>query len=174
MPKVTGQDLRLQIEELNALRRLPKVDTKNPREVEQRINDYFQFCADHEKRPTVEGLALALHTTRQTLFNWESKQDERGEIIRMAKSMLNALIVDWGVEGRINPVTMIFLSKNNFGYRDNIQVEAGRIGEENLPTKEKIVSDLQEVLASENKSTLLTTKAEILKNLPVYEAEGEY
>lgn len=167
MPKVTGQDLRLQIQELNALRRLPKVDTKNPKEVEQRVNDYFQFCADHEKRPTVEGLALALHTTRQTLFNWENKQDERGEIIRMAKSMLNALLIDWSMTGALNPVTMIFLSKNNFQYRDSVQVEAMRIGEESLPSRETIIADLQETIASENRELL--TKEQIIASLPTNE-----
>ena len=99
------------------------------------------------------------------MFVWESKQDERAEIVKQAKALLNALLIDWGIEGRVNPVTMIFLSKNNHGYKDNVQIEAGRIGEENLPTKEKIVSDLQEVLASTDRSNLLT-KEQIIASLP--------
>jgi hypothetical protein len=165
MPKVTGQDLRLQIEELNALRQLPSYDHKDPDAVAQRINDYFTFCAEHERKPTVEAMALSLGITRQALFVWENKDDERGAIVRQAKALLNALLIEWGIEGRVNPVTMIFLSKNNHGYKDNVQIEAGRIGEENLPTKEKIVSDLQEVLASTDKSNLLT-REQIIASLP--------
>lgn len=165
MPKVTGQDLRLQIQDLNTLRKLPSYDHKDPDAVAQRINDYFTFCAEHERKPTVEAMALSLGITRQALFVWENKDDERGAIVRQAKALLNALLIDWGIEGRVNPVTMIFLSKNNHGYRDNIQVEAGRIGEENLPTKDQIVSDLQEVLASTDRSNLLT-REQIIASLP--------
>ena len=166
MPKVTGQDLRLQIQELNALRQLPSYDHKDPDAVAQRINDYFTFCAEHERKPTVEAMALSLGITRQALFVWENKDDARGAIVRQAKALLNALLIDWGLSGQINPVSMIFLSKNNHGYKDSVQVEAGRIESENLPSKDQIVSDLQATLASENKSTLLTTKAEILKICP--------
>ena len=155
------------------MRKLPSYDHKDPKAVAERIDYYFEFCANRQKKPTVEGLSLALGVTRQALFVWENKDDERGAIVRQAKALLNALLIDWGIEGRVNPVTMIFLSKNNHGYKDNVQIEAGRIGEETLPSKDKIVSDLQATLASENKRTLLTTKAEILKNLPVYETEGD-
>lgn len=173
MPKTTGAELKLQIQDLNTLRKLPSYDHKDPDAVAQRINDYFTFCAEHERKPTVEAMALSLGITRQALFVWENKDDERGAIVRQAKALLNALLIDWGLSGQINPVSMIFLSKNNHGYKDNVQIEAGRIGEENLPSKETIIADLQETLASQD-SNLLTTKAEILKNLPVYEAEGEY
>ena len=173
MPSTTGAELKLQIQDLNTLRKLPSYDHKDPKAVAERIDYYFEFCANRQKKPTVEGLSLALGVTRQALFVWENKDDERGAIVRQAKALLNALLIDWGIEGRVNPVTMIFLSKNNHGYKDNVQIEAGRIGEETLPSKDKIVSDLQATLASENKRTLLTTKAEILKNLPVYETEGD-
>lgn len=164
MPKVTGQDLRLQIEDLNTLRKLPNYDHKDPKAVAERIDFYFEFCATHGKRPTVEGLSLALGITRQALFVWESKQDERAEIVKQAKALLNALIVDWAVDGRLNPVVMIYLTKNHFGYRDSVQVEAGRIGEESLPSRETIIADLQETIASENRELL--TKEQIIASLP--------
>lgn len=167
MPNTTGAELKLQIQDLNTLRKLPNYDHKDPKAVAERIDFYFEFCATHGKRPTVEGLSLALGVTRQALFVWESKQDERAEIVKQAKALLNALIVDWGVEGRINPVTMIFLSKNNFGYRDSVQVEAGRIESENLPSKETIIADLQETIASENRELL--TREQIIASLPTNE-----
>lgn len=167
MPNTTGAELKLQIQDLNTLRKLPSYDHKDPKAVAERIDYYFEFCAVREKKPTVEGLSLALGVTRQALFVWENKDDERGAIVRQAKALLNALLIDWGIEGRVNPVTMIFLSKNNHGYRDNIQVEAGRIGEENLPSKETIIADLQETIASENRELL--TKEQIIASLPTNE-----
>lgn len=167
MPNTTGAELKLQIQDLNTLRKLPSYDHKDPKAVAERIDYYFEFCANRQKRPTVEGLSLALGITRQALFVWENKQDKRAEVVKQAKALLNALIVDWAVENKINPVTMIFLSKNNFSYRDSVQVEAGRIGEENLPSKETIIADLQETIASENRQLL--TKEQILASLPTNE-----
>lgn len=96
-------------------------------ELRLRINDYFSFCAQSAIRPGVESLCLALHITRQTLFNWCAgiKCDrERQEIASCAKSFISAFLEQAALSGRISPPTGIFLLKNWCSYRDTYSFEA--------------------------------------------------
>jgi hypothetical protein len=80
-------------------------------------------------RPGVEGLALALGVSRQTLFNWSQGikcSDKRRQIAEHAKALIAAYIEQVSLSGRLNPVTAIFLQKNWFGYRDSQTLELSR------------------------------------------------
>jgi len=82
------------------------------------------------KIPTVTGLAIHLGTTRQTLVNYELK-DEFLDTIKRAKS-----IVEEYTEKRLhanNPTGVIFSLKNNFGWRDV---------KENINTNEEVQKPL--------------------------------
>ncbi len=92
--------------------------TNEPEQVRERVKWFFNQCARHDTRPTVALLAVALNTSRQTMWQWEKRGGELGEIISQAKRILNALLEDWSVCGKINPVAAVWLQKNHFGYRD--------------------------------------------------------
>lgn len=96
-------------------------------ELRLRIDDYFSFCAQSAIRPGVESLCLALHITRQTLFNWCAgiKCDrERQEIASCAKGFISAFLEQAALSGRISPPTGIFLLKNWCSYKDMYSFEA--------------------------------------------------
>lgn len=98
---------------------LPKIDTKNIEELEKRIIEYFRICSDDDMKPSVTGLALALGTDRRRLWEMrESETDTRSDTIKKAYLMLNVLMEEYMQNGKINPVSGIFLMKNNFGYSD--------------------------------------------------------
>ncbi len=44
--------------------------------------------------------------------------EESRKVIKMAYNSLEVLWESWSTNGKINPVTAIFLGKNNFGYVD--------------------------------------------------------
>ena len=46
------------------------------------------------------------------------EKTERGQVIRDAKALILALLESWHIEGRINPVSALFLLKNIGFYRD--------------------------------------------------------
>ena len=119
--------------------------TNDPEQVEARVKWFFNQCAIHDTRPTVALLAVALNTSRQVLWSWEQKGGRLGEIISQAKRILNALLEDWSVTGRVNPVSAVWLQKNHFSYRDNIVVEATRPETrfEAKMTPEEIAAELQ-------------------------------
>ena len=97
--------------------------TNDPDQVEFRDRWYFDQCAKYDVRPTVASLSLALNTSRQVLWTWEQKGGRLGGIISQAKRILNALLEDWSVCGKINPVSAVWLQKNHFHYRDTYTVE---------------------------------------------------
>ena len=97
--------------------------TNDPEKVEQRIKWFFKFCADRDQRPTVELLATALNTSRQTIWGWEQRGGRLGNAVSQAKRIINALLTEWGAEGKMNPIYVIWSQKNNFGYRDSVSVE---------------------------------------------------
>lgn len=108
-----------------AIMKLPPIDTSNPKEVERRIDLYFEICAQDDMKPTVKGFCNALRITKATLWNWKVGNFRAGtheEIIVRAYSVLEALWENYMMHGKINPMTGVFLGVNNFGYQDVKQV----------------------------------------------------
>lgn len=111
------------------LMNLPKIDVHDPEAVQKRLNDYFGYMASQDAKPTVAGMAMALGMDRRRL--WEIKTGnyhtsksledlpkEVTDLIKKAYSLMEYLWENYMVNGKINPVTGIFLGKNNFGYQD--------------------------------------------------------
>jgi hypothetical protein len=104
-----------------AVRNLPAIDTSDPAQVKQRINDYFTLCVEDDVKPTVKGFLNSLRVAKSTLWEWKTGGYRAGThqaIIVEAYDVLEALWEDYMMNGKINPVSGIFLGKNNFGYQD--------------------------------------------------------
>lgn len=108
---------------------LPKVDLRKPEDVQARLSEYFQIHIDADLKPTVAGMAMALGIDRRRL--WEIKTDvaDRNQdlptltrdSIKKAYDFLETLWENYMHNGKINPVSGIFLAKNNFGYQDKTE-----------------------------------------------------
>ena len=105
---------------------LPKVNLTDAKEVAQRVVDYFTICANDDMKPSVAGLALAMDIDRRYL--WEIREGRKGknpevaDTLKKAMKLLDLQMVDYMQNGKINPVSGIFLMKNNFGYADKQEV----------------------------------------------------
>ena len=108
------------------LAELPKVNLTSVAEVAQRIKTYFEICAEDDMKPSVAGLALAMDIDRRYL--WEIREGKKGktpevaDTLKKAMKILDLQMVDYMQNGKINPVSGIFLMKNNFGYADKQEV----------------------------------------------------
>ncbi len=103
---------------------------KTDEQVEERINEYFQFCEDSSLRPGIESLSVALSVTRTTLWNWEHGHGcstRRQEIISKAKAFITAFLEQLMLSNKIYPGSGCFFFKNWAGYRDSVSVEAQEI-----------------------------------------------
>lgn len=103
---------------------LPQVDMTEPELVLERVSEYFRLCAKNDMKPSVAGMALAFGVDRKTLWAWVNGVDsayipqESRNSLKKAYQLLNAQMEDYMQNGKINPVSGIFLMKNNMGYQD--------------------------------------------------------
>lgn len=106
------------------------IDLNSDEEVDNRINEYWLFCAERDLRPMVSGLALALGIDRATLNAWKNGtrrgklSSSRVDIIKKAYSILEYMWEQYMTTGKINPASGCFIGKNNFGYQDEIKIVA--------------------------------------------------
>lgn len=100
---------------------LPPIDISDPKQVEQRIGDYFQYCVDNDRRPQIVGMCNWIGITRETLNQWENggaRGTTHTDMIKKARCIIEEMWADMMMTGKINPASGIFLSKNWFNYKD--------------------------------------------------------
>ena len=100
---------------------MPPIDISDPKQVEARLDWYFEHCINSEMKPTVKGFCNSLGISRQTLMMWKNgnvRPESHQAIILRAYNILEELWEDYMMNGKINPVSGIFLAKNNFSYVD--------------------------------------------------------
>ena len=111
---------------------LPSIDLKNPEQVQARLNEYFKIQYDADLKPTVAGMAMALGVDRRRLWEirsgnyhtnkWlEDLPTSVKDSIKKAYDFMENLWENYMQNGKINPVSGIFLGKNNFGYQDKTE-----------------------------------------------------
>lgn len=104
----------------------PKVDIKDSDAVLDRYYWYLDKCEEWDDRPTVEGFALATGYSRMQLYrilHGEVKGTPEAVCYALKRiwEALNHIMAQYMVDGHLNPVTAIFLLKNNFGYKDQTE-----------------------------------------------------
>ena len=110
-----------------ALSNLPKIDYDNIEQVKQRLQEYYNISVEYDSKPSVACLALAFGMDRFNLFNvLNGKSNKIKNIdciytIKTAYSIITSHYEQMMNNGKINPVSGIFLMKNNFGYKDNVE-----------------------------------------------------
>lgn len=94
----------------------------NERELEERLDRFFDYCIANNMRPGIEGLCLSLGISRQTFNQWISgnsrKSNEWVRLCTWAKQVTIAFIENASMSGHINPATACFCLKNWAGYTD--------------------------------------------------------
>lgn len=100
---------------------LPPIDISDPEQVKERLNMYFQHCAENDRKPQIVGMCNWLGISRQTLNEWvrgETRAATHGDIIKKAVSFIEEMWADYMQSGKLNPASGIFLAKNWYGYKD--------------------------------------------------------
>lgn len=102
---------------------LPAIDIKNAEQIGERITEYFTICAEDDMKPSVAGLAVAVGVDRKTIWQWSvGEKSDRSNLIKRAYALLDLQMNNYMQNGKINPVSGIFLMKNHFGYTDKQEV----------------------------------------------------
>ena len=92
---------------------------KTPQHLGKLIAQYFRECEEKDKPMTYAGLALALGMDRQTLYNYEER-DEFFDTIKKARDTVKAYVEEqMFIRGSAG---VIFYAKN-YGYTDKQEVD---------------------------------------------------
>ena len=111
---------------------LPSIDLHDPEQVNDRLNEFFKIHAEADMKPTVSGMGMALGLDRRRLWEIKSGAKVGGTTpidlptptlvaIKKAYEYMELLWENYMQNGKINPVSGIFLGKNNFGYQDKTE-----------------------------------------------------
>ena len=92
-------------------------------DMQKDIDKYFAECDEKQKPYTVSGLAYALGTNRQTLINYEAKE-EFFDTIKGAKARIELFNEEMLYNKDVSTTGVIFNLKNNYGWKDKQEIEA--------------------------------------------------
>lgn len=121
---------------------------KTKEELQSRIDDYFESCWEEDEesgkrkqiRPyTVTGLANYLDTSRQTLINYESKE-EFFDTIKKAKDLCEQYADEYLYVGK-NVAGAIFNLVNNYGWKNKQETDLTSKGESLQPLLVKFIDN---------------------------------
>ena len=127
-----------------------------PDDIENKINDYFNYCNENSKPFTMSGLALFLDCSRTTLYQYENElikfnnvsENDKQRImnaVKRAKRMVEAYQEEQLFIGK-SPVGTIFSLKNNFNWKDTQEI--------NSNTNISAVNPIQQLSTEEIKQLL--------------------
>ncbi len=128
---------------------LPDIDLKDDKQVQERLMTFFQICADNDYKPAVSSLAACLGWSRKELqgviyedpyyyYIWQNLSTLGISLLKKAYYSLSQLWEGYMMNGKINPVSGIFLGKNNFGYVDKVEhtvIAKQQMNEEDLTNR---------------------------------------
>lgn len=110
---------------------MPDIDMTDPDAVAERLTEYFNLYFEYDMKPTVAGMAMALNGHRRQWLTsvvndrpiggagyHQNLRPEVATLIKKAYTIMEQLWEQYMTGGKINPVTGIFLAKNNFNYVD--------------------------------------------------------
>ena len=131
---------------------LPKIAITDVDAVRERIDWYYQLCATDGIKPNLPGLALAFGLTRTGLMNAVADRRmprEAAQEIGRGIAMLDEIVSEMTLGGRINPVAAIYFMNNWLGYKNasevttrTEQVESG-VDQKALEQKYQTVIDME-------------------------------
>ena len=120
---------------------LPRIDTKDTAEIEQRIKEYLTYCVDQDICPSVTGCANWLGVSVRMVEYWYRGERGTAEHQRIITKCYNVLQDVWAQdmkEGNINPVSGIFIGKVFYGYKDTQEIVINPKQTEEVSTKDLI------------------------------------
>lgn len=97
---------------------------KDEKELKKAIDNYFIKCDEQDKPYTMSGLALSLGIDRTTLIRYGDR-DLFATLIKEAKAKVETMLEE-NLYRLGNNSGIIFNLKNNYGWKDSVEVNDNR------------------------------------------------
>ena len=120
-------------------------------ELENNIQEYFDLCTDKQVVPTVTSLALWLGVNKDTIYAHANNPNSPfSDIIKNCITYLHSIMQNGTIDGKINPVTYIFISKNDYSMRDDKNIQVTAQGNSSPVNNQETMSAIQKQIEEEN------------------------
>lgn len=148
---------------------LPDIDLHDPEQVQARLNEYFALYSKYDMKPTVAGMAMSLNgMSRRTLYGIVNDTYTGSDpyltalprqislVIKKNYHIMENLWETYMNSGKVNPVSGIFLGKNNYGYQDKQEISVAptqpqeEYSVEDIKKRYLNVADVKEVDSDDN------------------------
>jgi hypothetical protein len=113
---------------------------KTEEELQKGIDKYFNECDEKEKPYTMSGLAYSLGIDRVTLIRYGNRE-LYATLIKNAKQKVQAQLEENALMGKGNAVFTIFNLKNNYGWRDQVEVK----NEHEITKVDELLKEIKDV-----------------------------
>lgn len=118
-------------------------------ELEQKIQEFYDYCELKEVPLTFERLAVFIGIDRKTIYNYEQR-DEFFPALKKVRERIHADIMEKGMSGAINPTFGIFCLKN-YGYTDKQEITSTNTNvNKNIDMSQVSTEDLKKLIADED------------------------
>lgn len=162
LPQLKPNDITRYLRHSLANINQPPIDISNSEQVQERVLWYFNHCIDNDMKPTINGLANSIGVDVRTILRWangELRKDTHSPIIKKAYAIMQEMYENYMLNGKINPVTGIFIGKNHYHYKDTTDINVS------TPQNDLPNVDLEEVKKKylETKETMKTIENKQVK-----------
>ena len=109
---------------------------KTADELQQKVDEYFAQCDEKDEPYTIEGLAIHLGMSRYSIKSYGDRE-EFFHVIKSAREKCEGNLVKQALNGKVNTTMAIFVLKNDYGWRDQSQLDI------NADVKQDIIIDIE-------------------------------
>jgi hypothetical protein len=82
--------------------------------LEQKINDYFAYCQDHDRKPNKQGLAVYLNVCSDTVNEWlNNTEDKYNELSGSIKKAMDRMSDEY--QQRTDAMAIISMKQPGYG-----------------------------------------------------------
>ena len=115
------------------------------------ISDFLDLCQKTTTIPTIMGLATWLGVSRDTIY--AHANDSRSPFSYILKNFIDLChlsLENGAIDGKVNPVTYIFMGKNYFSLSDSKDIKVSATNDSSSPNAQETASALRKQLEEES------------------------
>lgn len=123
---------------------------KSVEQLNKDIKDFLDLCYKTTTIPTVMGLATWLGVSRDTIY--AHANDPRSPFSYSVKNFIDIChlsLENGAIDGKVNPVTYIFMGKNYFSLTDSKDIKVSATNDQSSPNAEETANALRKQLEEE-------------------------
>ena len=92
--------------------------------IKARIEEFHKICKIMEMTPLLEGLSLCFGVQKDKVLEWANGKGWNQKITKLWQqelSFLTSCLMSTTAEGQMDKVSMIYMTKNHYGYKNEDQ-----------------------------------------------------